>query len=278
LSLIETALNKMQQSATAKGIGAPRSEGNLATSTRKPRSPVRADAVTPTVRQFQRTEIDSTVMELNCILPGIADQSALRAYKILRTRMLQRLAANQWHSVAITGTEAGQGKTLTAINLAIALAQDPSTHVFLVDLDLQRPQIASYMGLKFGRGLGEYLTGDATIDQIIYDPGIPRLAIIPNSRSFEHSSEHLAGSQMLNLLAELDAQVPRRVVIFDMPPVLMSDDVMTFAPHIDGVALVVAEGVTTRGSLERSKEVLAEMNLIGVILNRSAERSDSPYY
>jgi Mrp family chromosome partitioning ATPase len=268
----------MQQGATSKGVGAPRPEGNLAANARKLRSQVRADATSSAARQFQRTEIDATAMELNCILPGITDQSALRAYKILRTRMLQRLAANQWHSVAITGTETGQGKTLTAINLAIALAQDPSTYVFLVDLDLQRPQIASYMGLKFDRGLGEYLTGDASIDQIIYDPGITRLAVIPNSRSLENSSEHLAGTNMMNLLSDLDSQIPRRVVIYDMPPVLMSDDVMTFAPHIDGVALVVAEGVTTRGSLERSKEILAEMNLIGVILNRSAERSDSPYY
>ena len=217
-------------------------------------------------------------MERSCVLPEIKDQAALRAYKILRTRMLQRLAASQWHSVAITGTESGQGKTVTAINLAVALAQDPSTHVFLVDLDLQRPQIANYLGMKYERGLADYLLGEASIEEIIYDTDLPRLSVVPNARSLEHSSEHLAGPKMSALLAALNAEVPRRVVIYDTPPILLSDDVLTFAPHVDAVALVVSEGVTARGSVERSKELLAEMNLIGVILNRSAERSDSAYY
>ena len=72
----------------------------------------------------------------------------MRAYKILRTRLLRRLEANQWHSFAVTGATAGEGKTLTAINLAMALAQDSNTWVFLVDLDLQRPSVADYLGMN----------------------------------------------------------------------------------------------------------------------------------
>ena len=80
------------------------------------------------------------------VLPQVTDAGALRAYKILRTRVLRRLEANQWHSFAVTGVTAGEGKTLTAINLAMALAQDVNTWVFLVDLDLQRPRVADYLG------------------------------------------------------------------------------------------------------------------------------------
>jgi Mrp family chromosome partitioning ATPase len=180
--------------------------------------------------------------------------------------------------LAVTGTDTGQGKTLTAINLAIALAQDPNTSVLLVDLDLQRPMIGTYMGMTFKHGLAEYLTGEAELDQIIYDPGIDRLAVIPNSRSFEHSSERLSGPRMLELQNYINAESPPRIVIYDMPPLLLSDDVLTFAPQVDGLLLVISEGYTSRSALKKSKEILAEMNVIGVVLNRSTERDDAAYY
>lgn len=96
-------------------------------------------------------------MERNCILPQIADDNALRAYKILRTRLLQRLSVNQGRTLAITSTQPQQGKTLTAINLAMTLAQDVHTSVFLVDLDLQRPRVAQSMGMSFEHGISDYL-------------------------------------------------------------------------------------------------------------------------
>jgi len=229
-------------------------------------------------RQYPLCATDVVRMEENRILPQISDRAALRAYKIMRTRLLQRLAQNNWQSLAVTGTDAGQGKTLTAINLAIALAQDPNTSVLLVDLDLQRPMIGTYMGMTFKHGLGEYLIGEAELDQIIYDPGIERLAVIPNSSSFEHSSERLTGPRMLELQSFVNAESPPRIVIYDMPPLLLSDDVLTFAPQVDGLLLVVSEGFTSRSSLKKSKEILAEMNVIGVVLNRSTERAAAAYY
>jgi protein-tyrosine kinase len=245
---------------------------------RRARAPQTVAADTPPLRQFQTVTLDAVTLERNRVLPQVADHAALRAYKILRTRLLQRLAANRWRSVAVTGTETGQGKTLTAINLAVALSQDPNTHVCLVDLDLQHPQIAAQMGIRCERGLGDYLLGEAEAPQVIYNCGIPRLVVIPNTRMFEHSSEMLAGANTLELLRVIDTEMPRHIVIFDMPPLLMSDDVLTFAPNVDGVLLVVAEGQTQRAAVERSKELLAEMNLVGVVLNRSSERDNTTSY
>jgi protein-tyrosine kinase len=93
-----------------------------------------------------------------------------------------------------------------------------------------------------------------------------------------NSSEMLTSTRMLELMQSLEAETPRRVLIFDMPPVLAADDVLAFAPQIDGLLMVVAEGTTDRNALRRAKEVLAEMNLLGVVLNRSAERNDAAYY
>jgi capsular exopolysaccharide synthesis family protein len=217
-------------------------------------------------------------MERNRVLPHVDDHAALRAYKILRTRLLQRLSAKQWKFVAITGTESGQGKTLTAINLSVALSQDPNTRVCLVDLDLQRPQMAKQMGMGFELGLGDYLVGNCQAEQIIYESGIRGLVVIPNSKSFEHSSEMLAGARMLDLLKVIETEMPQHIVIFDMPPLLLADDVLTFAPQVDGILLVVSEGLTQRTSVEKAKELLADMNLLGVVLNRSSERDSSAYY
>jgi protein-tyrosine kinase len=232
-------------------------------------------------QRFQPVALDKAAMHDSLVLPQLQDAGALRAYKILRTRVLRRLEANQWHSFAITGVTAGEGKTLTAINLAIALSQDPSTWVALVDLDLQRPRVADYLGLRSThgeKGLSDYLQGNANYENIVYAPDIERLVVIPNFQPTVNSSEMLASQRMLELMQALEAETPRRVLIFDMPPVLAADDVLAFAPQIDGLLLVVAEGTTDRNSLRRAKEVLAEMNLLGVVLNRSAERNDAAYY
>src|SRR5580700_8925214 len=193
MSVIETALAKLKKSD-------PGNKAETRTQQRRVKVTDIAPASTQSTRRYLPATFDTVLMERNRILPQVADQAALRAYKILRTRLLQRLAANKWQSVAITGTESGQGKTLTSINLAITLAQDPNTSVCLVDLDLQRPQLATQMGMGFELGLGDYLLGECQAEQIMYQSNYPHLVIIPNSKRFEHSSEVLAGARMLDLL------------------------------------------------------------------------------
>jgi capsular exopolysaccharide synthesis family protein len=268
MGLIEEALRKsaQQRKGTVRGNGAA--------AARLARPPV-TDLKVP---QYPVAPVDHDAMRRNRMLPSLIDVSVTRAYKILRTRVTHRLTANGWHSVGITGTTAGEGKTLTAVNLALALAQDVNNWVFLVDLDLQRPQVGNYLGMHFEHGLTDYLTGQAELNQIIYDVSIPRLAVVPNARSVEHSSELLMSPRMNDFLYLLQAEPPRRIVVFDMPPLLASDDVLAFAPRVDSFLLVVSQGQTARRTLSNAKEMLSEMSVMGVILNRSTERNDSPYY
>jgi protein-tyrosine kinase len=270
VSIIENALAR----AKARGERVP-----AGTRARRVGADLNATVAVETqpTRQFESAILDPVILERNCVLPQIADRAALRSYKILRTRLLRRLTAEHWRWIALTSARAGEGKTLTSINLAVALAQEPNTHVCLVDLDLQRPQVAAQMGIRCERGLGDYLLGEAEALQVIYSCGMPNLLMIPNGRTFDYSSETLASARMLELLRVIEVELPQHIVIFDMPP-LTSDDALAFAPRVDGVLLVVAEGQTERAALAKSQELLAEMNLMGVVLNRSAERDDAPSY
>lgn len=276
MSLIEEVMRRSAHERTAAMPGP--GVANVRATSRPPLAPTPALPENFVPVQYRPAPVDPQAMERNRVLLRMPDVGISRAYKILRTRVLHRLAANNWYTLGITGTAAGEGKSLTAVNLALALAQDVNTSVFLVDLDLQRPQLGAYLGMSYEHGLTDYLTGQVGLDQIIYDIGVKRLAVVPNASSVENSSELLRSPRMGEFISALETQLPRRIVVFDMPPLLVTDDVLAFAPRVDAFLLVVSQGMTARRTLSNAKEVLAEMNLMGVVLNRSTERNDSPYY
>jgi Mrp family chromosome partitioning ATPase len=278
MSLIESAIQK----AKLLSADSPKPPPAAPVSSRQQRT-AEHDAATLAAQAAQArvlpaSAVDQEIMERMGVLLAVEDAAALSAYRILRTRVQQRMQSQGWHSVGVTAAGAGEGKTLTSMNLALALARDPNTWVFLVDLDLLRPKIASYLGLKFGKGLSDYLAGTASFDEILYNPGVERLTVVPNGQPLRHSSDALASNRMQEFCASLAAEVPRPIVVFDLPPALMSDDVMKFAPNLDCTLFVVSEGLTTRDLLEKAKEMLDEMNLLGVVLNRSSETGKSYYY
>lgn len=282
MSLVESAVQKAKRNSES---GSPRKTGASKVDPRADHGVPRTQRDETTVedyavrsRELPVVDLDRTAIERNGVLPAVDDNTAHRAYRILRTRVQQRMQAEGWHSVAVTASGESEGKTLTSINLAIALARDVSTWVYLVDLDLQRPAVASTLGLKFEKGISDYLDGKAQFEEILCSPGIDRLCIIPNRRSIENSSDVLGTPRMRELHQAIAEERPRPLVIFDMPPLLLSDDMLKFSKNVDCTLLVATEGVTSRASLQRASEVLQEMKLLGVVLNRSAEREESGYY
>jgi capsular exopolysaccharide synthesis family protein len=237
-------------------------------------------AATGVFKRIAGAQVQSKEMERNKILPAIDDRGAITAYKMLRTRVLQRMRSNDWHTLIVTGAGPGEGKTLTACNLAVSISNDVNQSVILVDLDLQRPSLASYFGLHINASVGDYLTGNAGMDDIVYTPaGMERIVIIPNRNAVPNSSELLASPRMRDLLDWLKKQGPETITIFDMPPVLACDDVLAFSPYADAILLVVAEGQTERSAVARTMEMIGDRNLLGVVLNQSREQeSVSPYY
>ena len=235
---------------------------------------------TEALKDVARAHVEAQAMEKNKILPAIEDRSTVAAYKMLRTRVLQRLRTNEWRTLIVTGAGPGEGKTLTACNLAVSLSEDVNQSVILVDLDLQRPMLANYFGLDVDRGIGDYLTGNARVEEIMYAPdGIDRLVVIPNREPVLQASELISSPRMRELLEWVRNSGTSTITVFDMPPVLACDDVLAFAPYADAILLITSEGTTDRDALVRTMELLRERNVLGVVLNRSREHNpSSPYY
>jgi capsular exopolysaccharide synthesis family protein len=267
MSKLQSSIQKAIEMARQKGP----SEGSHSSAPRRRKIDVVASGV---LRIFQPAVPHEDVMEESRIVTAIDDRNAKAAYNVLRTRVLQRMRSNNWHSILVTSPGAGEGKTLTASNLAVSLARDVNQTAVLVDLDLMRSSVGKYLGIDVDvkLGIGDYLAGKAELADIIYSPtGIDRLAVVPNREPMENSSDLLGSPRMKELLAGLHEQFDKAVVICDMPPVLACDDVLAICPIIDAILVVVAQGKTERTALEQTMTMLAGYNILGVVLNMSNE-------
>lgn len=206
---------------------------------------------------------------------GNAHASA--AYRILRARLLQRVRGENWTAVGFTSPGPSEGKSLTAVNLALTIAAERNNDVFLLDLDLRNPSIARYLGVTPPRDIAGYLSGNCSAEEVLFSIGIEHLALAGNAVHDEHASELLANRRLYDLLGYIRKIAARPLVIVDMPPVLNTDDALVVAPQLEAMIMVVGEGRTRRDGLERAAELLADYNLAGIVLNHSRE-SLQEYY
>ncbi len=220
---------------------------------------------TPTVN------LPAAMLREHRIVSGFGRGPFTDAYKILCTQVLQRLREQGWNALAVTSPGQQEGKTLTAINLAISLAQEVDQTVLLVDADLLRPSVHTHLGIKPRVGLSDYLTGDAPLSDMLIHPDVGHLVVLPGGKPLPNSSEMLGSPKMAELVQELKLRYPSRIVIFDLPPVLSSADALAFAPHVDAALMVVEEARTKREEIERAAELLGSTVLLGTVLNKATQ-------
>jgi capsular exopolysaccharide synthesis family protein len=205
----------------------------------------------------------------NRLVSGFEPCAFTEAYKILSTQVAQRLREHRWNTLAVTSPRDGEGKTLTAANLAISLAMEFNQTALLVDTDLRQPSVRHLFGWNAGPGLRDYLVASTPIEELLVNPGIRGFVVLPGGAPESNTSEMLGWVKMVHLVQELKARYPSRVVIFDLPPLLTTADVLAFAPHVEAMLLVVEEGVSRREDVARSAELLAATHVIGTVLNKA---------
>ena len=234
-----------------------------------------AESVTPAgqiIYTDTRTEeVPISFLREMRVITAVESGGFTDAYGILRTQILQRLREKRWNTLAVTSPRAHEGKTLTAINLAISLAREVDYTVLLVDADLRHPSVHTYFGIHPERGLGDYLVGDIPLPELLIHPsGIGRFIILPGGQPLEHSSEMLNSPKMARLVEEMKSRYRSRIVLFDLPPLLSTADTLAFSPYVDAALLVIEEGKTSAPEIERASELLAQnTNLIGTVLNKA---------
>ncbi|MES2099776.1 MAG: AAA family ATPase [Pseudomonadota bacterium] len=202
-----------------------------------------------------------------------SDRSALaESFKMLRNQVLQRMRADGHRLLAVTSPRRIEGKSLTAVNLALAMAADFDTAVLLVDADLSGQGLQSMFGLDGARGLGDHLMHGAPIAELLVNPGVPRFVLLPaGQQAVLNSVELLATKAAQQSVLEMTQRYQDRYIIVDLPPLLDTADALAFLPQVETTLVVVEEHATSLQDLEDMAELLAPFNLLGTVMSKARE-------
>ncbi len=269
---LQEALNRVKQSGVKPSTGGRRT---------KPVKEVKSSLTDgkdlwPNLVEY---DVDLEVMAENRLIGGLKQSSGpLMAYNMLRTRLIKRLRDNRWSSMLVTSPGPGAGKSVTVLNLAFSIAREQNQRIYLIDADFRVPSLHRYLGIEPENHLTRYLDGECNLDDVVCSLGVDRLYTIFNTVQHEHSAELLTSPRMRQFVEELRARDPEGLIVFDTPPLLLADDVLAFSPQVDAITLIVAEGETEREDLSQSIALLADQNVVGIVLNKSRDVAQSAYY
>jgi protein-tyrosine kinase len=217
-------------------------------------------------------------LEKHHLMTLLDDPEAMDCYNLLRTRLLEKTREKALNTVMITSVVDGEGKTVTAINLAVSMAREVKQTVLLVDADLRNPKMHDYLGCPVEKGLTDYFLNDVPVAELLINPGLAKMVVLPTGKRLSESTDIFGSPKMENLVAELKRRYPERYVIFDCPPVLVAPDALVFSSYVDGVILVVEAAKTARDQIHKAVELLAGRNILGLVMNKSKEAQETYYY
>ena len=230
--------------------------------------------------EMQGITLDSAHLEAKRIISHNISDPRTKFFDMLRTQVLQTMDANSWQLIGVTSPTAGCGKSVVASNLAFSIARLPQRSVLLVDLDLQKPQIANNLGIKCDQGLISVLEGKVALSRatIPVRTKSSKFFVLPCEASIQNSSEWIASRAMSALFQDFKRDLRSWVVILDLPPMLLSDEVISVLPQIDCALFVVAAGYSTSSEIKECNNHLESVPLVRVVLNKATSDGVSPYY
>jgi Mrp family chromosome partitioning ATPase len=267
---IKQAIEKATQQNLNEGGRMPYSQSDDKTGPSAGTTPQSSDVLEKVSYQQTRVvKLKADILEKNRIFAFNKDDPASMIFDLLRTQVLQTMEEKGWRTLAITSATPGAGKTAVAINLAMSIAQKTNRSAMLVDFDLRQPRIGTYLGLPMEKSLNDLLNGDAELSEILVNPDIPRLVIVPTREAVSKPSEVLSSNKIAGLIKDLRERYDSRITIFDLPSLLHSDDAISVIPQIDCILMVVANGMSSKLEIENALRHLSRANLIGTVFNKA---------
>lgn len=234
----------------------------------------------PLIRQ--RASRTITINSYNRLLASIAESHSAvsEQYRKLKSGLVLLTNEDRFRNLLmVTSAMTGEGKSLTAANLAISMAQEYDLTVLLVDADLRRPSIHSYLGFEQTIGLSDCLQDGIDIGDAIVKTDISKLSVISAGREVPKPLELFASKKMQEMMAEIKNRYNDRYVIIDTPPLLPFAETRSLAHIVDGVVFVIHERVTPQESVIEAMEILKGCPILGVVLNDStAFNTENSHY
>ena len=267
---LQRAQKERQSSPAAAGQQSVRSWVQPTTPSNEPRH--------PNLAVSKKFSLDADHLHANHVLSGTDKEDWIIAdkYRLLRTRISQLMKQNDWAVIGITSPGPKAGKTLTATNLAIAMAREAEYGITLIDADLRKPSLGPALGVDSELSIIDHLQGDCELaDVFLGVEQYPDLTVIPGSpgKSVNAPTEVLGSNRFRTMLETVRQQSPGQVVILDLAPTLVGDDVLAVAPLVDAFLVIIEENGTDVDELSQCIELLSDFNILGTVLNKSSEKS-----
>ena len=216
---------------------------------------------------------DKKRLEKNRIVTTEAGAAAT-PFDILRTKTLMTMQRNNWQRLAVTSPTEGSGKTTTACNLALAIGRQGDLRTVLFEMDLRRPSIRDRLKLDSDTSIVDVFNGDVSFADHAMRFG-NNVAIASAQQSQRDPTSILLRDQTLKIISEIEARYAPHVMIFDLPPLLVSDDARAFLAHVDCALMIGKAEATTVSQIETGEREIAEQtNVLGVVLNQCRHATD----
>jgi len=225
--------------------------------------------------QTKVQNIDHSVLKKGKIYSLFHDFEITDQIKSIRTQVLDKLKESGGNSLMVTSANPYEGKTFTSINLGVSIAHELDKTVLLVDADLRKPTKAhknfssDFFRTDLKKGLSDYLLNGTQIPELLVNPGIDRLVLLPAGKSIPNSAEYLGSPRMERLVKEMKSRyADDRILIFDTSSLLTSTDPLVVSRFVDGILLVIEEHKTTTDQLKKAMDLLKGKKILGSIINK----------
>lgn len=220
----------------------------------------------------------------NLLLATARDEknSVVEEFNKLRSTVISLTTGEEFkNTILVTSTVSEEGKSMTALNLAISLAKEQDHTVLLVDTDLRRPSVHRYLEIEPEYGLTHCLRDEVSVEKALVKTGVGKLVVLPAGDAVKDPLDLLSSNRMKTIVKELKERYPERYVIFDTPPAHPFADASVLSAIVDACLFVVREGRAKKEDLLKTLEEFKNHNLLGVVYNDAAlfmNKQDDYYY
>jgi receptor protein-tyrosine kinase len=242
-------------------------------------------SINPVNKLSHRVEIDLNKLDREgFITPKFSNTLLSSTFRMVKRPLLNNIAGKNASQVEnanlimLTSSSPGEGKTFSAINLAISLAMEKDKHVLLIDSDVNKPSHHKIFGIDNRAGLTDYLLGEVEdMGEVLWKTNIASLSVMSSGRLYEYSTELLASEAMDKFIHEISRRYKDRIVIFDSPPLLHTTESSVLATHMGQVVLVVEAEATLNYMVKKSLDLLSN-EIVLILLNKQREKNSMDQY